>query len=146
MLGLTLRNFELVAVPDFGRNYKQTVAEVDVTTGFPWQRRTERCKVYEENSNWFYLDDGRAVVPKAVVMRLASAARARYELVEAVSKRVDASEQKADSVVGHQPFHVSIHGGGNGGGGSGVSGTTNPSITHAKLKYLQGIANSFGRV
>jgi hypothetical protein len=72
-----LSNFKLIDSKKDGHfNYKYT-AEVDVTTGHLWWRRTERKKIFRERGwYWFFVDTGE-YTPGTEVEKLSRAWKAQ---------------------------------------------------------------------
>jgi hypothetical protein len=58
---------------------REYFAEVSVTTGFLWWKRTERRKIYREGGYWRFMDSGK-FTPTLQVECLESAYRARESL------------------------------------------------------------------
>jgi hypothetical protein len=78
---MKLSEFVLTHTKGGGLLSKEYFAEVSVTTGFLWWKRTERRKIYREGGYWSFMDSGE-FTPKFQAEALERAYRARESLRE----------------------------------------------------------------
>lgn len=69
---MEISNFEFIKVLKDDLGHEKYLAEIDVTTGFLFWKKTERVKIFRDLSAWRFLDTGE-LTPGFVVENMALA-------------------------------------------------------------------------